>query len=107
MIEKASFKSMIESLKDSEENERMHGHAYSTFNNLVYKKVLGRTAQQIKNERGLKDYSSVKDYITPYQLKQIEHLERFVDSLLRMGYEYPAIKDMVLVVNFTNKMLMK
>jgi len=100
MIEKASFKCMADSLKESKENERMHGHAYSTYNNLIYKKVLGKTAQQIKNEKGLKATETVKDYIDGSMLTRIENIERLVDSLLRIGYEYDYIKSIIEGVKF-------
>lgn len=104
MIEKASFKCMAQSLKESQENERMHGHAYSTYNNLIYKKVLKKTAKQIKNEHNIKESDSVKDYIQKEDLNKIENLERLVDSLLRLGYEYDYIKDTIENLKF-NKLL--
>jgi prophage antirepressor-like protein len=91
-IEKQSFKSMAQSLKDTGENDRMHGHAYSTYNNLIYKLILGRTAKQLKEEMDLKKCNSVKDYIGEDKLKTIENSEKLVDAMLREGMEYKEIE---------------
>lgn len=91
-IEKAAFKSMTQSLKDHGEAERTHGHAYSLYNNLIYKLVLGKTAKDIKNENGLKETDSVKDFIDKDKLIVIDGAERLVDAMLRMGHEYENIK---------------
>lgn len=104
MIEKASFKCMAESLKESNENERMHGHAYSSYNNLIYKKVIGKTAQQVKNEKGLKKSDTIKDYIDKESLIKIENLERLTDSLLRIGYEYDYIRDTIEKISFNKEL---
>lgn len=91
-IEKQSFKSMALSLKESGENERMHGHAYSTYNNMIYRMILGRTSKQLKEEMDLKKCASIKDYIGEDKLKDIERAENLVHSLLNIGMEYKEIE---------------
>lgn len=105
MIEKASFKCMAESIKQSNENERMKGFAYSTYNNMIYLKVIGKTAQQLKNEKGLKKTDTIKDYIDEKSLSRIENLERLVDSLLRIGYEFDYIKSTIKNISFNDDLI--
>ena len=44
---------LTKALQQSSENERMHGHAYSTYTDLVYRSVFGKTAKQLREELGL------------------------------------------------------
>lgn len=39
---------LTNALQQSEENERMHGHAYSTYTNIVYKAVFGKDAKRLR-----------------------------------------------------------
>jgi len=69
-------------IQDSGEQERMHGHAYSTYTKLIYKN-LGIEYTKEKNFR---------DTLTPEQLKAVETLEHIAEGYLRLGYDYNQIK---------------
>lgn len=70
-------------IQDSGEQERMHGHAYSTYTKMIYKQ-LGIEYTKEKNFR---------DTLSPEQLKAVETLEHIAEGYLRLGYTYSQIKD--------------
>lgn len=45
--------SLTKALQQSTENERMHGHAYSTYTNCIYKVLFGKNAKQLREELGI------------------------------------------------------
>ena len=44
---------LTKAIQQSGENDRMHGHAYSTYTDLIYKAVLGKTAKQLRDDYGV------------------------------------------------------
>lgn len=45
--------SLTKAIQQSNENERMHGHAYSTYTDIIYKVIFGKTAKQLREEYGI------------------------------------------------------
>ena len=45
--------SLTKALQQSTENERMHGHAYSTYTNCIYKVLFGKNTKQLREEFGI------------------------------------------------------
>ena len=58
--------SLTKAIQQSNENERMHGHAYSTYTDIVYKSVFGKNARQIREEYGV----SKKDNLRVYSVQK-------------------------------------
>ena len=44
---------LTKAIQQSNENDRMHGHAYSTYTDVIYKVVFGKTAKQLREEFGI------------------------------------------------------
>lgn len=44
---------LTKAIEISGENERMHGHAYSTYTNLIYKSIFGKDAKHLREEYGI------------------------------------------------------
>ena len=84
-------KNMTDKIKDTGENERMHGHGYSTYTKLAYKLIGIKYKKPPKNER-FRDSLSVED------LDRLETVEDMIKSLLKAGKEYGEIKDLIGVV---------
>lgn len=82
MAGKLIHRTMTDSLKDSGEVERMHGHAYSTYQKLINKTL------------GLPDKTN-KDILPGEILEKIAHRENLVKSLLDEGMEYSRIKSIL------------
>jgi phage anti-repressor protein len=82
---KLTRRGLTELIQDTGENERMHGHAFSTYTKLIYKK-LGIEFTKEKNFR---------DTLAPDQLKAVEALEKMAEGYLRLGYDYTQIKQVL------------
>ena len=82
-------------IKQSQENERMHGHAYSIYTDMIYKALFGKSAKQFREEFGIGKADSLRDFFTPEELKAIQSKEMLVTSLIDCGWGYEKIKDFV------------
>ncbi|MDC7221571.1 MAG: antA/AntB antirepressor family protein [Spirochaetales bacterium] len=77
-------------VKDSGENERMHGHGYGNYTKLVY--VLTGLNER-KKSYGAKD--GFRDTLTSEELKRVQQAENMIKAFLDMDMEYSEIKDTV------------
>jgi len=82
-------------IKQSKENERTHGHAYSIYTDMIYKALFGKTAKQFREEFGIGKTDSLRDYFTAEELKAIQSKEMLVSSLIDCGWGYESIKAFV------------
>lgn len=87
-------KSLTDAVQESGEQERMHGHGYSTYTKMVYS-VTGLT-EAFKEFR--MDYPQTwkkkkfRDYLKEEDSKRIEQAEAFVKPLLEMDKQYKEIQ---------------
>lgn len=85
-------KTLTESLDDSGENERMHGHGYSTYTKMVYEICgLKYDYNQWKNLSGVS--RPFRETLCPEQLKRVELAEYMIKPLLELEKQYKDIKD--------------
>ena len=89
-------RALTDVLQDFGINAIMHGHAYSTYTNLIYKAVLGMDAKHYREAHGLDEKANVREHLTAYQLKTVEKAEELVKSLINVGYDYTEIKVILL-----------
>lgn len=87
---------LTKAIQLSNENDRMHGHAYSTYTDVVYKAVFGKTSKQLRDEFGIGKNDSLRDCFTEEELRLLQNAEMLVSSLVNYGWEYDAIKEFVL-----------
>lgn len=80
-------------IKQSKENERMHGHAYSLYTDMIYKCLFGKSAKQFREELGIGKSDSLRDYFTSEELRAVESKEMLVSSLIDCGWGYSQIKE--------------
>lgn len=90
---------LTHALQVSLENERMHGHAYSTYTNIVYKAVFGMNASQLRNELGITKNDNIRDFLSEEELKQVQNVEMYISALVGFGWGYEEIKEAVLSEN--------
>lgn len=88
-------RSLTDAIRDSGENERMHGQAFSTYTNLVYKVATGRTAPQIRKTAGADRSADVVLLLTSAELAAVTRREAQVCTLLDCGMRYEAIKSIL------------
>jgi len=72
-------RTLTDEIRDSGENERMHGHGYSTYTKLAYKMT------------GLEKGS--RDSLNPDDLERLEDAEMLMKLLIKSGQSYNEIKD--------------
>lgn len=88
-IGKPVRRSLTDALRDSGEVDRMHGHAYTAYTNLAYKLATGKTARQLRRERGA---AHAVDILTAAELETYQRKEAAIAVLLDAGLCYDAIK---------------
>lgn len=68
---------------------------YPNYTKMIYKIIFNKTFDELKKEFNIKEKESVRDYIPVEQLREVEHLEMLVSSLIGLGMGYSEIKDFV------------
>ena len=94
-IGKIIRRELTDALKDSGIDNKMHGHSYSTFTNLIYKLVLGMNASRFRKVLGLHERANVREHLNEFQLQQVAKLEKAVQSWIDCGFNYNEIKQML------------
>lgn len=97
-------KAFTKALQDSNENERMHGHAYSTYTNVIYKSAFGKDSKQLREEYGISKKDNLRDCLAEEELRQVQNAEMMVSGLIGYGWGYNEIKDFT-TNRSTNKLL--
>lgn len=87
--------SLTKALQQSAENERMHGHAYSTYTNCIYKVLFGKNAKQLREELGIGTNENLRDHLTLEELGAIQSMECLVSGLVDCGWGYEQVKDFI------------
>lgn len=88
--------SLTKAIQQSNENERMHGHAYSTYTDVVYKTVFGKNAKQLREEYGISKKDNLRDCFSVEELERVQSVEMVVSGLVNCGWGYDEIKNFVL-----------
>ena len=86
---------LTNALKESQENERMHGYAYSTYTDVIYKPLFGKSAKQFRDELGITKKDDLRDYFDADDLKKIQSKEMLVSGLIDCGWGYGEIKEFI------------
>lgn len=94
---------LTKAIQQSNENERMHGHAYSTYTDVIYKSLFGKSAKQLREEFGITKKENLRDFFSEDDLRQIQNAEMLVSSLVGYGWGYSEIKNFILDKS-TNKL---
>lgn len=87
---------LTKAIQQSNENERMHGHAYSIYTDVIYKSIFGKNAKQLREDFGISKKDNLRDGFSETELKQVQNAEMLVSSLIGYGWGYDQIKSFVL-----------
>lgn len=94
---KQARRSLTDSVDESGENDRMKGHAYSTYTNLAYKLAgVDKDYKQFRSDQKIVDgYSrlSFRDVLSEKQLKRLEGIEILIRSMVDAEKQYLEIKE--------------
>ena len=83
-------------IQQSSENERLHGHAYSTYTDVIYKSIFGKNAKQLREDFGISRKENMRDYFSEEDLVKIQNAEMLVSALVGYGWGYNEIKEFIL-----------
>ena len=86
---------LTKAIQQSNENERMHGHAYSTYTDVIYKSLFGKSAKKLREEYGVSKNDNLRDYFSEEDLKKVQNAEMLVSSLIGYGWGYNEIKSFI------------
>lgn len=76
--------------------------AYPSYTNLVYSILFGKTAKQIREEKGLvKNSQLTRDHFTADELNKIDETETIITALVTLGFTYDYVKEQ-LIKKFKN-----
>ena len=87
---------LTKAIQQSNENDRMHGHAYSIYTDVIYKSLFGKTAKQFRDEFGISKKDNLRDYFAEEDLRKIQNAEMLVSSLIGYGWGYNDIKEFIM-----------
>ncbi len=88
---KETRKSLTDAVEEYGENERMHGHGFSTYTLMVYK-LLGIKDQYRAWKKTAKKGDDFRITLEPDLRKRVATTESMVKSMLELGNEYDDIK---------------
>ena len=89
-------RNLTDALRDSGENERMHGHAYGAYTDLAYRLTTGKSAAQLRRERGASKKAVAADFLTSEELAAYQKQEAALATLIDAGLCYQQIKTVLL-----------
>lgn len=87
--------SLTKALQQSNENERMHGHAYSTYTNCIYRVIFGMDAKNLRGKYGVGKKDDLRDCFTAEELKSVQSMESLVSGLVDCGWGYNQVKTFI------------
>lgn len=91
--------SLTKALQLSTENERMHGHAYSTYTNCIYKVLFGMNANKLREHYGISKKDNLRDCFSAEELRAVQSMECMVSGLIDCGWGYDKIKAFIAETN--------
>lgn len=86
---------LTKALQQSNEDARMHGHAYSTYTNCIYKVLFNMDANQLREKYGISKKDSLRDCFTQEELRAVQSMECLVSGLVDCGWEYNKVKEFI------------
>lgn len=91
--------SLTKALQQSTENERMHGHAYSTYTNCIYKVLFGMNANKLREHYGKSKKDNLRDCFSAEELRAVQSMECMVSGLVDCGWGYDKVKAFIAETN--------
>lgn len=86
---RASMTDAIKALPDSPHK----AFKYGQFTNLAYLLALGKTAKQLRKERGAAKTAIASDYMTAEEITLVAEIENKIAVLIGIGMSYQAVKE--------------
>lgn len=106
-ISKMVRRTFTDALKDSGENERMHGHAYSTYTNKIYKALFGMDAKRLRKQLDLDKDANIREHLPENAIKRVSALEAIAQRMVELGGEYAVVCESIDTIVTKQKLGMK
>lgn len=65
---------------------------YNQYTDLAYRSALGKSAKQLRQERGAASTATASDYMSAEEIEAVSSMENHIAVLLNVGMEYQQIK---------------
>lgn len=88
---RTSMTDAIKALPDSPHKQFKYGQ----YTDLAYTAALGKTARQLRRERGADKDATASDYMTSGELAAVARMENRISVLLELGMDYTQVKQYV------------
>lgn len=88
---RTSLTDAIKALPDSPHKQ----FKYNQYTDLAYMAALGKTARQLRSERGVDKFATASDYMSADELAAVSKMENRISVLLEIGMDYTKIKDCI------------
>ena len=85
---RVSMTDAIKALPDSPHKAMKYGQ----YTNLAYLLALGKTASQVRKERGAKKRANASDYLTAEEISLVAEIENKIGVLIGIGMSYQEVK---------------
>lgn len=85
---RVSMTDAIKALPDSPHKAMKYGQ----YTNLAYLLALGKTASQVRKERGAKKRANASDYLTAEEISLVAEVENKIGVLIGIGMNYQEVK---------------
>lgn len=89
---RTSMTDAIKALPDSPHKQ----FKYNQYTDLAYMAALGKTARQLRKERGADKNATASDYMNSDELTAVSKMENRISVLLEVGMDYQTIKNSLL-----------
>lgn len=89
---RVSMTDAIKALPDSPHKAMKYGQ----YTNLAYLLALGKTASQVRKERGAKKRANASDYLTAEEISLVAEVENKIGVLIGIGMSYQEVKESLL-----------
>ena len=67
--------------------------AYPTYTNMIYQVIFGKTAKEMREERGFSKNDALRDSFTGEELLKVDESETITTALVTLGFSYDYIKE--------------
>lgn len=86
---RTSMTDAIKALPDSPHKQ----FKYNQYTDLAYMAALGKTARQLRKERGTEKFATASDYMSSDELAAVSKMETRISVLLEVGMDYQQVKN--------------
>ncbi|KJR97996.1 MAG: hypothetical protein VR68_11910 [Peptococcaceae bacterium BRH_c4a] len=91
-LSKAKRRTVTDAIRDYIEESPNKRWQYKHFTDLVYRKIFGKSAKELRLEMCVRDNDQLRDNLTAQELEVLEKAEVFIAGMIMAGYQYAEIK---------------